>query len=66
MSRGVAILANMERDFVTPLELSRELGVSDRAIRQWLRDALPRPEVEKHSRWQLTPAQVAMVRERFS
>lgn len=41
---------------ITPKQLSAELGVSDRAIRQWLRDqgwqSVP------YARWELTPHQV--------
>lgn len=48
---------------ITPAELARELGVSDRRIRQWLREqgwqSLP------YTRWHLTPEQAARVREHF-
>lgn len=48
---------------VTPRELAKDLGVSDRAIRQWLRDqdwqSVP------YARWHLTPEQAAQVRARF-
>lgn len=48
---------------VTPKQLSAELGVSDRAIRQWLRDqgwqSVP------YARWELTPEQAEQVRARF-
>ncbi len=47
----------------TPIQLSGELGVSDRAIRQWLRDqgwqSVP------YARWELTPDQAKQVREHF-
>ncbi|MFM9877721.1 MAG: MerR family transcriptional regulator [Rhodoglobus sp.] len=56
----------MEQDHVSPRELSRDLGVSERTIRHWLRATYPRPEVEKHSRWQLTKDEVAEARERLS
>jgi len=48
---------------ITPKQLSAELGVSDRAIRQWLRDQgwqnVP------YARWELTPHQVQRVRAHF-
>ena len=48
---------------ITPRELARELGVTDRAIRQWLRDqgwqAVP------YTRWNLTLEQAAEVRAHF-
>jgi len=48
---------------ITPKQLSAELGVSDRAIRQWLRDqgwqSVP------YARWELTPHQVQRVRAHF-
>ncbi len=48
---------------ITPGELAKELGVSDRAVRQWLRDqgwqAVP------YARWHLTEEQAAQVRAHF-
>ncbi|MDR7251911.1 uncharacterized protein YjcR [Nocardioides sp. BE266] len=48
---------------ITPKQLSAELGVSDRAIRQWLRDQgwqnMP------YARWALTAEQADQVRARF-
>lgn len=48
---------------ITPKQLSAELGVSDRAIRQWLRDqgwqSVP------YARWELTPEQAEQVRAHF-
>jgi uncharacterized protein YjcR len=48
---------------ITPKQLSAELGVSDRAIRQWLRDqgwqSVP------YARWELTPEQAQQVRAHF-
>ena len=42
---------------ITPKELSAELGISDRAIRRWLRDqgwqSVP------YARWELTPGRSA-------
>lgn len=48
---------------ITPKQLSAELGVSDKAIRQWLRDqgwqSVP------YARWELTPDQATQVRAHF-
>ncbi|WP_344087123.1 YfeC-like transcriptional regulator [Nostocoides veronense] len=50
-------------DTMTPRELAKELGVSDRTIRQWLREqgwqSVP------YARWRLTPEQARQVREHF-
>lgn len=47
-------------EIITPRQLAAELGVSDRTIRQWLRDqgwqSLP------YARWELTPKQAEQVR----
>lgn len=48
-------------DFLTPADLSRELGVSQLRIRIWLREeygVLPPTE----TRWRLTDAQAAHIR----
>jgi len=48
---------------ITPKQLSAELGVSDIAIRQWLRDQgwqrVP------YARWELKPDQATQVRAHF-
>ena len=48
---------------VTPKQLAVELGVSDRTVRQWLRDqgwqSVP------YARWELTDEQAAQVRAHF-
>ncbi len=48
---------------ITPKQLSAELGVSDRAIRKWLRNqgwqSVP------YSRWKLSTDQAAQVRTHF-
>ena len=48
---------------ITPKELAAELGVSDRSIRQWLRDqgwqSVP------YARWELTQEQATQVRIHF-
>lgn len=48
---------------VTPADLARELGVSPRTIRKWLREqgwqSVP------YTRWRLSPEQAAEVRKHF-
>ncbi|WP_353848635.1 YfeC-like transcriptional regulator [Cellulomonas sp.] len=48
---------------VTPAELARELGVSAKSIRRWLREqgwqSVP------HTRWQLSADQAVQVRKHF-
>ena len=48
---------------ITSKELSTEFGISDRAIRQWLRDQgwqnVP------YARWELSPEQAVYVRAHF-
>jgi predicted site-specific integrase-resolvase len=51
--------------FVTPKELSGELGVSERAIRRWLRGVEMRPAGERWTRWRLSPEEAAFVRKEF-
>jgi uncharacterized protein YjcR len=50
-------------DLVTPRQLAEELGLSDRTVRQWLRDqgwqGVP------YTRWRLTDEQAAQVRNHF-
>jgi uncharacterized protein YjcR len=50
-------------ELITPKKLAAELGVSERAIRQWLRDqgwqSVP------YARWELTQEQATQVRTRF-
>lgn len=50
-------------DTMTPRELAKELGVSDRAIRRWLREqgwqSVP------YARWHLTPEQARQVKDHF-
>lgn len=50
---------------VTPNELARDLSVTAKTIREWLRQRGFRPEVEKGTRWQLTEEQASLVRNRF-
>jgi len=49
---------------VTPGELARELGVSAKSIRQWLREQ--GWQSSPYTRWRLSPDQAAQVRTHFS
>lgn len=55
----------MEPDTITPADLARELGVSDRQVRRILRQHFGtlRPPA---MRWHLTPEHVATVRRALS
>lgn len=48
-----------------PEKLARELGVSGKHLRTWLRKTFPRKPEEKHQHWILTPAQEAAARKHF-
>ncbi|HKO21095.1 MAG TPA: MerR family transcriptional regulator [Candidatus Eisenbacteria bacterium] len=48
-----------------PEELARELGVSGKTLRQWLREEFPRPKGERGKHWDLADEQVAAARRRF-
>jgi len=48
---------------VTPRELAKELGVSARAVRQWLRGQ--GWQTVRYARWHLTDDQAAQVRAHF-
>ncbi len=37
-----------------PEDLARELGVSGKRFRNWLRQTFPRSEVDRYARWSLT------------
>jgi uncharacterized protein YjcR len=50
-------------EHITPRQLAAELSVSDRTIRQWLRDQ--GWQGVAYSRWQLTPDQAEQVRAHF-
>jgi hypothetical protein len=49
-----------------PDELARELGVSGKTIRAWLREKYPRPAGEQHAPWHLTATQERTLREQFA
>lgn len=50
-------------DTVTPRELAKELEVSARTIRQWMRDQ--GWQSAPYTRWHLTPEQASQVRVHF-
>lgn len=50
---------------MTPVELAAELDVQPIEIRRFLRREFPRSEVDKGSRWQLTPQMTDAVRRHF-
>jgi hypothetical protein len=52
--------------FVTPKQLSRELGVSEKAIRTWLREVEMRPAGEKGLPWKLLQTDANFVRRQFA
>lgn len=49
-----------------PEELAKELGVSGKTLRGWLRKRFPRSAAEKSKWWTLTSAQVETARQRFA
>lgn len=51
-------------DLLTPKQLAAELGVTDRAVRRWLR--LQGWQSMPYARWQLKPSQAALVRDHFA
>ena len=51
---------------VTPEELAKELEVSGKQIRAWLRANFPRSKEQKNTSWHLSPAMAKKVREAFS
>ncbi|HZL06996.1 MAG TPA: YfeC-like transcriptional regulator [Coriobacteriia bacterium] len=49
---------------MTPQELARELGISAKTLRQWLRDQ--GWQSVRYSRWHLSPDQAAQARRHFA
>ena len=47
---------------MTPEQLARELGVSAKTLRAWLRRNFPRPAAQKHSDWNLALEHIAAAR----
>ena len=54
----------MSDDVVTPADLARDLGLSSKAVRAWLRDEYGTLISRGESRWRLTSDQVVFVRRR--
>jgi hypothetical protein len=50
---------------VEPERLARELGITGKRLRSWLRESFPRHPGQKGAPWELTDAQVSAARERF-
>jgi len=51
---------------IRPEELAKELGISGKQIRAYLRAEYPRSAKEKNTSWNLNAAQAKKVREHFS
>lgn len=47
---------------VRPEDLARELGISAKSLRSWLRRTFPRPESARGADWHLSPEQVEAAR----
>jgi hypothetical protein len=50
---------------MTPSELARELGISPKTLRAWLRETYSRKPHERYERWRLTEEQIRAARERW-
>jgi hypothetical protein len=50
----------MACDGMEPEDLARELGMSGKALRDWLRERFPRQAAEHGARWLLSHQQVSM------
>ena len=55
-----------ESNVVTPKMIAKQLGISPKVLRAWLRKTFPRPRGEKNTSWNLTPAQVKAAVEFFT
>ena len=55
-----------EAAVIRPEQLAKELNVSGKQIRAFLRSEFPRPQEQKRSSWILTKAQADAVRARFT
>jgi AraC-like DNA-binding protein len=53
-------------DVSTPARLARELHMSPKTLRAWLREQFARRPSEKWTRWRLTPAQISAARRRWA
>jgi hypothetical protein len=50
---------------MTPVELARDLNMSPKVLRSWLRRTFPRSAVEHFQRWELTPEMVLAAKAHF-
>jgi predicted site-specific integrase-resolvase len=50
----------------SPNELARELGISPKTLRQWLREEYPRPYGQKGTRWEIKERQCAAARNHWT
>ena len=55
----------MSCDGTRPEDLARELSLSGKALRDWLRRTFPRNAKEHQTHWHLTHTQVQMARRRW-
>ena len=55
----------MTCDGIRPENLARELGISGKELRDWLRKRFPRDASEHQTNWYLTHMQVTMARRRY-
>lgn len=51
--------------YMTPGEVAKELNISPKTLRSWLREKYARPEYEGGTDWKLPPNVVIAARERF-
>jgi len=49
----------------TPNELARELGISPKTLRAWLREQFPREECLKWTDWEVTPEMAEVARRKW-
>jgi predicted site-specific integrase-resolvase len=52
-------------DGMEPEDLARDLAISGKELRKWLRERFPREVQEHGKRWRLTHAQVQAARRRW-
>lgn len=52
-------------DAMRPEDLARELGISGKELRAWLRKQFPHDAGDHGTNWHLTHTQVTMARRRF-
>jgi hypothetical protein len=68
MRRGVSFISMRLGDWpdvVTPRHIAKRLGVSDKALRGWLRENPPNPHAT-YDRWEFTPDEADEIVRAFS